>query len=85
MPDFWPLNQLGGYAPVAGGIYYVSSNAEGKPRPFRYFDYATRKSIDVAPAVAGLGRGFAIAPDHRHIAFAASAETGGDLLTLNVQ
>lgn len=85
VPDFWPLNQLGGYAPVAGGIYYVSSNAEGKPGPFRYFDYKTRKSMDVAPAVPGLGRGFAIAPDHRHMAFAASAELGGDLLQLNVQ
>jgi hypothetical protein len=85
VPDFWPINQLGGYAPVAGGIYYVSSNAEGKPGPFRYFDYAKRRSIDVAPAVPGLSKGFAVAPDRRHIAFAASAAIGGDLLALNLR
>ncbi len=85
VPDFWPLGQLGGYAPVAGGIYYVSPNAEGKPGSFRYFDYASRKSTEIAPAVPGLGRGFAISPDRRHMAFSASAEIGGDLLLLGLQ
>jgi Tol biopolymer transport system component/DNA-binding winged helix-turn-helix (wHTH) protein len=85
VPDFWPLGQLGGYAPMAGGIYYVSSNAEGKPGPFRYFDYASRKSTDVAPAAVGLGRGFAVSPDRRHLAFAASASVGGNLLSLELQ
>jgi hypothetical protein len=85
VPDFWPLGQLGGYAPVAGGVYYVSSDGGGKPGPFRYFDYASRKSTDVAPAAPGLGRGFAISPDHRHLAFAASASLGSDLLSLQVQ
>jgi hypothetical protein len=83
--DFWPLAQLGGYAPVAGGIYYVSGSATGKPGPFRYFDYATRRSTEVAPAVPGLTRGFAVAPDRRHMAFAASVGPGGDLLLLNLQ
>jgi hypothetical protein len=85
VPDFWPLGQLGGYAPVARGIYYVSANAEGKPGPFRYFDYTMRRSMDVAPGVAGLGRGFAVAPDGQHMAFAASAGVGGDLLLLTLQ
>ena len=85
VPDFWPLGQLGGYAPVAGGIYYVSANEDGKPGPFRYFDYASRRSTEIAPAVPGLGRGIAISPDRRHLAFAASAEIGGDLLLLKLQ
>jgi Tol biopolymer transport system component/DNA-binding winged helix-turn-helix (wHTH) protein len=85
VPDFWPANQLGGYEPVEGGIYYVSADARGKPGPFRYFDYATRKSIDIAPAAPGLGRGIAIAPDRRHIAFAASSAAGGDLLLLKLE
>ena len=83
--DFWPLGQMGGYAPMAGGVYYVSGNAQGKPGPFRYFDYATRQSTDVAPAIAGLGRGFAVAPDQKRLAVSASATTGGDLLLLNLQ
>jgi Tol biopolymer transport system component/DNA-binding winged helix-turn-helix (wHTH) protein len=85
LPDFWPLGQLGGYTPVAGGIYYVSANAEGKPGPFRYFDYASRRSTEIAPAVPGLGRGIAISPDRRYMAFSASAEIGGNLLLLNLQ
>jgi hypothetical protein len=85
VPDFWPQNQLGGYAPVAGGIYYVSGDAQGRPGPFRYFDYATRRSTDVAPAVPGLGRGFAVSPDRRRLAFAASAEVGGTLLSIQLQ
>jgi hypothetical protein len=85
VPDFWPTNQLGGFEPVAGGVYYVSSDGKGKPGAFRYFDYATRRSVDVAPAVAGLGRGFAVAPDRRHMAFAARAELGGELVAIDVQ
>jgi Tol biopolymer transport system component/DNA-binding winged helix-turn-helix (wHTH) protein len=85
IPDFWPLAQLGGYAPVADGVYYVSGNAKGKAGPFRFFSYATRESTDVAAAFPGLGRGFAIAPDGRHLAFAGSGQIGGDLLLLNLR
>ncbi len=85
IPGFWPNNQLGGYAPVAGGIYYVGGDAQGRPGPFRYFDYATNKSIDVAPAAPGLARGFAVSPDRRRMLFAAAAEIGGDLLSLELR
>jgi hypothetical protein len=76
---------LGGYVPVAGGIYYVSGEAQGRPGPFRYFDYAAHKSIDIAPAVTGLGRGFSVSPDRRTLAFSASSEIRGDLLSLELQ
>jgi Tol biopolymer transport system component/DNA-binding winged helix-turn-helix (wHTH) protein len=85
VPDFWPNNQLGGYAPVADGIYYVSGDAQGRPGPFRFFAYASRKSMDVAPAAPGLTRGFAVSPDRRRMAFAARAEIGGDLLWLELR
>jgi hypothetical protein len=85
VPDYWRLNQLGGYAVVAGGIYYVSVNAQGRPGPFRYYDYRSQKSIDVAPPVPGLGRGFTVSPDRRRLVFSASAEVGGDLLSLELR
>ena len=85
IPDFWPNNQLGGYAPFADGIYYVSGDAKGRPGPFRFFDYTTRKSIDVAPPAPGLKRGFAVSPDRRRILFAASSQIGGDLLSLELR
>lgn len=85
IPDFWPNNQLGGYAPVADGAYYVSGDAKGTPGPFRFFDYATHKSIDVAPPAPGLAGGFAVSPDRRRILFAASSQIGGDLLSLELK
>jgi Tol biopolymer transport system component/DNA-binding winged helix-turn-helix (wHTH) protein len=85
IPDFWPNNHLGGYAPVADGVYYVSGDAKGKPSPFRFFDYATHKSIDVAPPAPGLARGFAVSPDRRRILFAARSPIGGDLLSLELK
>jgi Tol biopolymer transport system component len=85
IPDFWPKNQLGGYAPFADGIYYVSGDAKGKPGPFRFFSYASRNSIDVAPPAPGLTRGFAVSPDRRRILFAANSQIGGDLLLLELK
>jgi Tol biopolymer transport system component len=83
--DFWPNNQWGGYAPFADGIYYVSGDAQGRPGPFRFFSYASGKSVDVAPPVPGLERGFRVSPDRRTMVFAASAEVGGDLLSLELR
>jgi Tol biopolymer transport system component/DNA-binding winged helix-turn-helix (wHTH) protein len=85
IPDFWPNNQLGGYAPFADGVYYVSGDANGRAGPFRFFDYTTRKSMDVAPPAPGLRRGFAVSPDRRRILFAASSQIGGDLLSLELK
>ncbi len=85
IPDFWPNGQIGGYAPVATGIYYVSGDGQGRAGPFRYFDYASRKSVDVAPAAPGLERGFTVSPDRRRILFPGSAEVGGDLLSLELK
>jgi Tol biopolymer transport system component/DNA-binding winged helix-turn-helix (wHTH) protein len=85
VPDYWRAGQMGGYVPVAGGIYYVSGDSQGRPGPFRYFDYASRKSIELAPPVPGLGRGFSVSPDRRYIAFPASSDVGGELLSLELR
>ena len=85
IPDFWPNNQLGGYAPFADGIYYVSGDAKGRPGAFHFYDYVSRKSRDVAPPSAGLTRGFAVSPDRRQMLFAASSQIGGDLLSLELK
>jgi Tol biopolymer transport system component/DNA-binding winged helix-turn-helix (wHTH) protein len=85
VPDFWPNNQLGGFQPVADGVYYVSADAHGRPGPFRFFKYASRTSIDVAPAMPGLHLGLTISPDRRRLLFSASAEVGGDLLSLELR
>jgi hypothetical protein len=40
---------------------------------------------EIAPGMPGLGRGFAVSPDRRRMAFAAAAEVGGDLLSLELK
>jgi len=85
IPDVWPNNQLGGYAPFADGIYYVRSDETGRPGPFRFFDYASLKSIVVAPPAPGLKRGFAVSPNRRRILFPASSQIGGDLLSFELK
>jgi hypothetical protein len=76
---------LGGYAPVADGVYYVSADEKGRLGPFRFFNYATGKSVEVAPAEPGLGLGFTISPDRRSMAFPASVNRGGDLVELKLE
>src|SRR5262249_33753964 len=80
--DFWPIGQLGGFAPVAGGVYYVSADAHGKPGPFRYFDYRSRKSVEIAPAAPAISPGFSVSPDHRSLLYAAREGVGGDIWSL---
>jgi hypothetical protein len=70
---------------MADGIYYVSGDLRGRPGPFRFYDYASRQSTDVAPAAPGLDKGFTVSPDRRRMVFAASAEIGGDLLSLELR
>ena len=83
--DFWSRNQIGNFAPAQTGIYYVGIDAQGKPGPFRFVDYASRTSMDVAPPMPGLCAGMTVAPDRRHLAFSARAELGGNLLLLELR
>ena len=48
--DYRP--SLGGIAPVADGFFYLGCGADGRPRAFRFFDYARGAARDVAPAPA---------------------------------
>jgi len=82
--DYWSRTQIGGFAPAAGGVYYVSVDEKGRPGPFRFFAFGTGKSTDVAPAVQGLGTGLSVSPDRRRLVFTASAESGSDLLSLEL-
>jgi Tol biopolymer transport system component/predicted Ser/Thr protein kinase len=75
-----------GLAPARGGIYYVASTPQGKPIAFRYFDYATRRANDVAPAPPALDYGLTVSRDEREMLYSATSDPfGDDLLLLEFQ
>jgi Tol biopolymer transport system component len=85
VPEYRLRNQRGGFAPVRGGIYYVSVNDRDQPGPFRFFDEASRTSRDVAaPAAAALGPGLTVSPDRRRLVYSARTP-GSDLLLLDLE
>jgi dipeptidyl aminopeptidase/acylaminoacyl peptidase len=79
--DYTPA--LGGIVPVADGFFYLGHTPEGRPRAFRFYDFAGGAARDVAPAPRSTLLGLAITPDGRHLLYSAAAsERGGDLVVL---
>jgi hypothetical protein len=71
---------LGGMWPVPSGIYYTGVTPQGKQWAFRFFDYATHRSKDIAPS--GLARGLTLSPDQHELLYSAINDSSGDDLLL---
>jgi hypothetical protein len=67
---------------VKDGIYYLGFTSAGVARAFRFYNFATKKSVDVAPAPAKIGLGLSVSPDRRQLAYCAEAEGNADLIML---
>ena len=69
--------------PVADGFFYLGCGADGRPRAFRFYDYASRAARDIAPAPRSTSQGLTVAPNGRELLYTADAlESGGDLVLL---
>jgi dipeptidyl aminopeptidase/acylaminoacyl peptidase len=78
---------VGGVAPVDDGFFYVAVTAEGVPRAFAFYEYASRTSHEIAPAPAGTMAvgGLTVAPDGTELLYAAQvSESGADLMLLEL-
>jgi eukaryotic-like serine/threonine-protein kinase len=73
---------FGGMWPVPSGIYYTGVTPQGKLRAFRFFDYATHRSKDIAPAPSGLAGGITLSPDQHELLYSAINDSSGDDLLL---
>ncbi len=73
---------FGGLLPVPSGIYYTGVTPQGKRRAFRFFDYATHRSKDIAPAAFGLAGGITLSPDQHELLYSAINDSSGDDLLL---
>jgi hypothetical protein len=79
--DYIP--SLGGIAPMSDGFFYLGVGPDGRPRAFRFFDYASGAARDVAPAPRSTSFGLTVAPNGRELLYSADAtEAGGDLVLL---
>jgi Tol biopolymer transport system component/DNA-binding winged helix-turn-helix (wHTH) protein len=72
----------GGYLPVEGGIYYVGYMPDGRPRAFRYYDYASGAVHDVMRAPRRVSFGLTVSPDERELLYSADKEDAGADITL---
>ncbi len=75
--DDFVVGPLVAYIPARGGIYYLGYTPEGKPRAFRYYDYASRQAHDVMPAPRGVSLGLTVSPDERELLYSADQENAG--------
>ena len=81
--DYLPPN--GGIYPFEDGIYYIGYTSAGIARAFRFYSFATKKSVDVAPAPAKIGLGLSISPDRRRLAYCAQVEGNSDLIMVDLK
>jgi len=81
VPDY-RVTFTSGLSPAARGVYYVAFTPQGEPRAFRYFDYATRRVIDVAPVPAALQYGLTVSSDQRELLYSATNDPFGDDLIM---
>jgi Tol biopolymer transport system component len=79
--DYVPA--LGGIVPVRDGFFYLGCGVDGRPRAFRFFDYASGVARDIAPAPRSTAQGLTVAPDGSELLYSADAsESGGDVVLL---
>jgi hypothetical protein len=77
--DYTP--PLGGFFPVENGFFYTSFSRQGHASALRFFEYASGKATDIAPAPQNLNMGLAVSPDQRWLLYSAGEESSGyDLL-----
>jgi TolB protein len=76
------LPPFGGFYPVEDGVYYSSFTSAGVARAFRFYSFATRKSVDIAPVLTKIGSGLSVSPDRRRLAYCAEVAGNGDLIML---
>ena len=80
--DDFVVAPLAAYIPVRGGIFYLGYTPEGRPRAFRYYDFAAGAAHDVMPAPRGVSLGLTVSPDERELLYAADQQDAGADISL---
>jgi sugar lactone lactonase YvrE len=68
------------FVPVPEGVYYTGQNPSGAYLALRFFDYARRETVDVAPrSITGPVNSLTISPDHRSLFYTQTPKSEIDL------
>ena len=71
---------LGYFAPVEQGVYYTGQNLRGVYVALRFFEYAQRKNVEIAPlSVTGPVNSRTVTPDGGRLAYTQNPRDGIDL------
>jgi Tol biopolymer transport system component len=72
------------FAPTTDGVYYTGQNSLGGYVSLRFFDYARRVAVDVAPGSAtGEMAALTVSPDGKELFYAQQAQAGVDLAVID--
>jgi Tol biopolymer transport system component len=71
---------IGYFAPVAEGVYYTGQDSFGRYVGLRFFDYARRRTVDVAPkSITGQVNSLIVTPDGTRLVYTQVRRAGIDL------
>ena len=83
LEDYVPLAAR--FAPFEDGIYYVGCTTTGQPSAFRFYSFATNKSVDIAPTPANYSANISISPDRKRLAYTTRGSVGQDLVQFDLK
>jgi len=70
----------GYFAPVAEGVYYTGQDSSRNYTGLRFFDYARKRSVDVAPkSITGQVNSLTVTPDGTRLVYTQVRRAGIDL------
>ena len=77
---------IGYFAPVSQGVYYTGQDEQGRYTGLRFFDYAQRRSVEVAPrSLTGPVNSLTVTPDGRRLVYTRNPKDGIDLALIQFQ
>jgi Tol biopolymer transport system component len=77
---------IGYFAPVAQGVYYTGQDERGRYTGLRFYDYAQRRSVEVAPrSITGPVNSLTVTPDGRRLVYTRNPKDGIDLALIQFQ
>ncbi len=74
------------FAPVEKGVYYTGQDLRGRYVALRFFDYAQKRSVEVAPrSITGPVNSLAVTPDGSRLVYTQNPAAGIDLTLIQFQ
>jgi eukaryotic-like serine/threonine-protein kinase len=77
---------IGYFAPVSKGVYYTGQDSFGRYVALRFFDYARRRTVEVARrSITGQVNSLTVTPDGSRLVYTQSPRAGVDLILIQFQ